>query len=235
MPLALTDDADLRRDGAARLDLDDRGVVARSGNARRLVELRAVGVRLDVRGDADADDPPGRARRHLLASPVLVVERGQRALQRVAWVDRAIGQLGRRPVRQVAIGEHVAAPDVDGIEVERTRHRVDRAFRHPATDQHRRAVRPRGALVRQDGRDRVAIVAQPVGAGDHHADDARHVVRGEIRVGAEVGEDLHVEAEDRAVRLHRGAHIDDVLARVERGEQILAAGLDPAHGAAEEP
>src|SRR2546429_3011373 len=36
-------------------------------------------------------------------------------------------------------------------------------------------------------------------------------------------------------RLHRGAHIDDVLARVERSEQILAAGLGPAHGAAREP
>src|SRR2546422_11578922 len=104
MPLALTDDADLGRDGAARLDLDDRGVVARSWNARCLVELRAVGVRLDVRRDADADDPSGRARRHLLASPVLVVERGERALQRVAWVDRPIDQLGRRPVRQGAIG-----------------------------------------------------------------------------------------------------------------------------------
>src|SRR5262249_21360031 len=120
MPLTLADDADLGRDGAARLDLDGRGVVARSGNARRLVELRAVGVRLDVRRDADADDPSGRARRYLLASPVLVVERGQRTLQRLAWVNRPIGQLGRRPVRQVAVGEHVAAADVRRIEPECT-------------------------------------------------------------------------------------------------------------------
>jgi hypothetical protein len=144
-------------------------------------------------------------------------------------VDRAVGQLGGRQVRQVGVVEHVAAPHLDRVQAERAGNRVDRALRHPATDEHGRAVRAGRAFVRQDGRDGVAVVAQAIGARNHHADNARHVVGRKVGVGAKIGQDLDIKSEDRAVRLHGRFDRDDVLASVERGEQVLTAGLDPAY------
>src|SRR3989442_4878257 len=74
-----------------------------------------------------------------------------------------------------------------------------------------------------------------MGAGNHHPEDTRHVVRGEVGVPAEVGEDPDVQTEDGAIRLHRGPDLDDILAGVERGEEIFAAGLHPAPPAAPPP
>ena len=94
--LALADDADLGRDGAARLDPDDGGVVAGSGDAGRLVELGAVRVRLDVGGHADPDDPSGRARLGLLASPP-PRSRTPRARARACRAGRPTGRSARSP------------------------------------------------------------------------------------------------------------------------------------------
>src|SRR4030095_14154976 len=96
----------------ARLDTDDGGVVTGSGDAGRLVELRAVRVRLDVGGHADPRDASGRPRLGLLAPRIRVAERCERALERGARVDRPVDELGRRGVRQIRFREHVSTPDL---------------------------------------------------------------------------------------------------------------------------
>src|SRR5215470_9886874 len=50
-----------------------------------------------------------------IAASSRVVEDRERALEGVARIDRAIDHLGRGRVRQVRLGEHVAAPDLDRI------------------------------------------------------------------------------------------------------------------------
>src|SRR5262249_2483581 len=90
--LALADHADLGRDGATRPDPDDGGIVTRAGDAGRLVELRAVRVWLDVGGDPEPHNPSGRTRLLLRTPGFLVVERLERALKRVAWIDRPVDE-----------------------------------------------------------------------------------------------------------------------------------------------
>src|SRR4029453_1994353 len=108
-PRPRADAAVLGRAGAARLDADDRGIVPRAGDAGRFVKLRAVRVGLDVGGHADTDHAPGRTRLFLRTPGFLVVERLERALERVARIDRPVDELRRRRVRQGPLPEHFFA------------------------------------------------------------------------------------------------------------------------------
>ena len=89
VPLALADDADLRRDGAARLDPHDGGVVARSRRCRPSCRTRSrtcSARRRSPRRSRRCARP--RAPRLARAAARCVVERRERALERLARIDR---------------------------------------------------------------------------------------------------------------------------------------------------
>ena len=153
--VAVADGHRLRRDTElVGDDLGERGLVPLAMRARARDGEHGTGLldsdqptlppeagRLDVDGDADADDLTPFAPHRLRAPETCVVGRGQRAVQEPGVVTGVI-DLPRRGLEGKAIaGNQVAPPQLDRIEPERPRGLV-----HEALDQERGLRTPRAAV-----------------------------------------------------------------------------------------
>ena len=77
------------------------------------------------------------------------------------------------------------------------------------------------------------VVLEPVGARQDHAHDPHHVVGGKEAIGAHVGLDRGLEAQEPALGVDRRLDGDRLFAGMQRGHQVLEAVLAPMHRPAE--
>ena len=140
----------------------------------------------------------------------------------------------RPDVRHLRRGEGVAPPDLDRIDAEPVRDRVD----HALADERRlepsgRAIGRGGRLVGQPDMPDRAIGRHAVRprneSADHHGD--ADGVRAQI--GALIVPELVVDRENAAVAIHGGPDLVGLLTRMVGADQVLAAVLDPFHRPAE--
>ena len=143
---------------------------------------------------------------------------------------------GRRGVRQVVLRHEVHAPDLDGIEIERARAEIEHALHHERRGRARdAAVRSGRRRVRGHRADLAAIVLELVRAGEQPADHERLDRRRprNDRVRPRVAEHTRVQRAQAAVGVEAGAQRVVMVARVGARQEVLAARLDPFHGAAQ--
>ena len=136
----------------------------------------------------------------------------------------AIGQFGG--------GDDVLPAQIERLAAELARDLVDQPLdgkagarpRHAAIGAHRR-------LVGGDGEGFQGEMLDAIGAGQVARGHARFHERAgrPQRIGAGVDIDIAFDAEQRAVLGGRNGQIVEMIAGVHRGEQMLAAVLDPAH------
>ena len=192
--------------------------------------------RVERGADPEAEQLPARLR---VLAPLLQrvvadeVERDVEAPRVVARVvDAAVGRL----VGHLLGLDVVALAHLDRVEIQLVGHDVDHALREPELLHARvAAVRSRRRLVRAGLREVHAHVAPAVAARRHlRPDDAAE--RLVAREGAGVVERLDLEAEHRAVGLHRHLDVEEralVAVRVRR--VLVRAPLRPLHGPVELP
>ena len=72
-----------------------------------------------------------------------------------------------------------------------------------------------------------------IGPGEHRGGEVGHGRGVGADIGALVGEEFVVDREDEAARIDRGADVVDLVARVVRGDEMLAPVLDPLDRPAE--
>src|SRR5207237_4456226 len=89
------------------------------------------------------------------------------------------------------------------------------------------AVRPSGDGIGQDRHYLHAAVADLIAPRGHDHHELRRNRADGVRVGAQVGDHVHLEAEHRAVSGERQLRGHDLVAALIRGEELLATRSDP--------
>ena len=221
MALALARQRRRHRHRAVDLDVDRRALV------------RADAGALDVAGDPEADPAPlgaGGLAPGLEAGVVDDLEQLVEARLVVAGVvDRRPAVLeGDADVVGELVGpDEVQAPDLGPVEPELGRDAVHHPLHHERRVRAARAAVGRGRdQVREQRREVVAVVVEPVGARELRRADDRddQPVRA---VGAAVVHEARLEREDAAVLAHADPHVVDLLALVRGADEVLAPVLGP--------
>ena len=139
---------------------------------------------------------------------------------------------GGGAIRQFGRGDDVLPPQVERLAAELAGDLVDQPLDGEAR------ARPRDAAVgthrRLVGGDRIGLQAEMADAIRPGEIARRHArfherARRPQRIGAGVDVDVALDAEQRAVPVGGDRQVVEVVAGVNRGEQVLAAILDPAH------
>ncbi len=222
------DDAAVGQDarGAALETGDDRGAAGGEFGG-------AVRGLLGKGGKADADQPPVRARPALLARAdrrhVQQLGAQPHALRIIAAVE---AHAADRRERHLLGAHQVEEPHLVRLAPDRPGDLVDQPLDHkarprtadPAIGAERRLVRRHRIVLRAVVRDRV----RPRQGARHHPG----FVIGPLRpqpVGAGIDDDLGVDPENAALPVGVGGDLVVMVAGMRRGQQMLAAVLDPAH------
>ena len=214
------------------------GALGRHREPDRGPVVRRPGRGLDERGDAEAEVAAVRARCGLLrGNPAWSATRTD--------LSSALRSVMPDSVGPVTIGhgisssrEQVAAAHLDRVEVELVGDAVEEALPHPGLGLPRAAVRAVRRLVREDDRAVELEVTDAVRAGEHDAHDVGEQVElgmVGIRVCALVEHDRRANTEDRPVVVDGHLDVEDLVARMAGGAQVLDAVLDPLDRLAEEP
>ena len=184
----------------------------------------------------ETEPAPIGARRLLSRAELGEVDDPRRSLHRLAIAAGVLHDAGYRGVRE--LGSQVTAPDFERVEPEpggRAIHqplhcRGDDGPRHPAIGRHRAGVAGDGAGPR-------AVLAHPVGPGHVCQRHQRLDPAGgrEIRIGADIAEDVGVDRQQSTVRIKRAAQMEALVARMKRGGQIFEPVLDPGDSAGKTP
>ena len=136
----------------------------------------------------------------------------------------------RTRIRHFVGADGVAPPDLDAVDVEFLRDRVDQPFAHERRlVAAGRAIGRRRRLVGQAEMADGAVGRHAIGPGQdagRHVHDARRVG---AHIGALIVEIAVVDGEDHAVAVDGGADLVQLLARVIGRDQMLAPVFDPFH------
>ena len=187
-------------------------------------------------GHPEAEPAPIGARRLLSRAELGDVDDPRGSLHRLAIAAGVVHDAGHRGMGE--LGDQVTAPDFERVEPEpggRAIHqplhrRGDDGPRHAAIGRHR-------AGVTGDATGTGAVLGHPVGPGHIRQRHQRLDPTGgrEIRIGADIAEDIGVDRQQPAVRIECAAQMEALVARVKRGGQIFEPVLDPGDGAGETP
>jgi len=238
VPLAVGLLAGEQRDATIAIE-PEPGLLRGAGHrlhAHRAQEARRHRRRLHVGGEPDAHEPArGPGRRRLLA-PLFAREQGARVLE--GLVDADAVQIDAEAASPLPLGggQEVAPPQLGGIEAQSARREVEHALAQEGLHLPRAAVGDVGRLVGRHHRGREGEVLQAVRSreqGAHQVGVARGGVA-DLRVGAEVGDQVHAQCEEAPVGVEPDLHVGVRLPGVPRGEQVLSAGLGPRHRSGEE-
>ena len=210
-----------------------RGAVGLDVDAREL--LRGEPGDLDVGGEPDAHRGPVAARApfRLLGTERGIVGQLERAIEGHLVVPRVVFGPRRRPEREGVGRDQVPPPELRRVHPELDGQQIDGALdRRRRLGPARPSVRAERGHVRHHRpaaeRDRV----DRVDAGDHLGGGLAHE-RPELRVGADVRQDLEPQPRDAPVATCAELHPLHLRAPVGHADHRLAPGLRPAHRASE--
>ena len=218
-------DADLDPSALVRADT---GMLRRSGRAA-----------LDEACDAEAVASAVGADLPLAGTPALVADLVEQAAQRGGVIAVGVGGAGVAGDQLADVegklvrAEQIAEPHFRGVQPEVGCHQVD----HPLAEKiSLEAARPaigagRRAVGHHD-RGLAGEVRDAVGAGQELDRAYRHDAAIGAGIGAEIGDDLAAQGEDRAVALGRDLQRTHDVARVVGRHQVFLAVLDPFDRAA---
>ena len=219
---------------AVRLGADEDGRRTVLLDAHHGVLGRAEGADLDVARKPDAADHAALPRR---AQPLLEARPAgdlHGAIEMALELARIVDAPHRRLVGHLLRLDEVAGPDLIGRDAHLARREIDEALDEVG------GLRPPGAAIGIHGkRVRIEAAEAEVGARDvveagRHQPRERGNERREGRqIGAHVGEDVDLEAEDAAFRVERELGLGDVVAPLRIAEEMLAAVADPGDRTAE--
>ena len=221
--------ADMHRHPPVRFE-DQAGVLARSGRAP-----------FDERADGDAAMPAvdDAARDARLFPPA---ERFQTAVERlhvIAAVERVLARErldAGQFVRHLAGTRQVAAAELGTVDAQIGGGEVEQALAEEISlEPARAAIGADGRFGGQRQRHRRVNVLDAVGAAQELGDVTRPDGAVGAHIGADVGHRLAAQTQDHAVAVAGDPDLAARLARVRRGDQVLAAILDPLDRLAEMP
>ena len=155
----------------------------------------------------------------------------ERRVERLGVVARVVDGAHLRLEGELVRGDEVLSPDVGGIHVELARQHVHRALDEVGgLRPSRAAIRVGRCLVGEDFRQRRPDGRDVVGRIRH-----QHRERGDGGgeqhvVGADVGNEPHLEAQHGAVTLRRKLDVAEDVAAVRRRNERLGPILDPLDG-----
>ena len=187
-------------------------------------------ARLDKRRDTDAHQLASCPSRLSPFHQVGVAHQVERLIERRRVVARVIFGAGCRVVRKVLGSDEVLPAQLDRIHVQLCRHAIDAAL----DGQHRfgspgAAVGSSRRRVGEDGQALDADVGDPVAARCHVEDECRRYGRRRVQVGAHVGDVAQLQTSERPVPLCRQIDLNEHVAALRRGLNILAARRHPLH------
>ncbi len=173
--------------------------------------------------------PSASARRD---SKLRVLRQLERAVERAGVVARVVGEADGGGVRELL--DEVPAPHLGRVDAELVGDLVHQPLEAVG------GLGPAGAAVGVGGRgvrerlvDRDRDVRDRVRARHHEQRQVRDGRRQQLQVGAVVLHAVELQREDRAVVVDGGLVRLPLVAAVDRGEDVLAAVLDPLHGRAD--
>ena len=213
------------RDLAAWLEADRAALPADASHRRR----RADPADLDVGREPDAEQLLALPAQPLLLAPQpLVVGHLEGLIERRLVVARVVDDAGLGREGKLVRADEVPAAELGRVDPELAGGRV-----HDPLDEVDR-LRPAGTAVgigRGGGgvdRDQLAVDGRDVvAARQHQVRERRDGLGVDLRVGAEIGQDPALQAEDLAVLVDRQVDVVDLTAAVDRREVALAAIFDP--------
>ena len=164
------------------------------------------------------------------AAQLPVADRAAGGVEAVEEGGAVPDDAGSRAVGELALGDHVAAADLDRIEAQLARRHVHHALHHEGRDRPPDAAI--GAAGRLRGRHRPGprpVIADPVGAGQeaHHLDRLDAGGPGIDRVGARVAQRIGLQRDDPPVRVDAEPGLQDLVEGLGGGGQILAPVAEP--------
>src|SRR5215468_2478179 len=136
------------------------------------------------------------------------------------------------------LGDQVAAPDLERVEPETRSRTIHQPFDRCRNDRSRyAAIRSHWAGVAGDTAGTGAVLGYSVRPGHVRQRHQRldPTSGWEIRIGADIAEDIGIDCQQSTVCSERAAQTKALVARVERGGQIFEPVLDPGHGAGKTP
>ena len=187
---------------------------------------------LEVRRDAHTEvrGGPRGPTALLLGATLLVAAQLERLVERPLVVAAVVGQPGHCGVRELRGLDHVAAPDLDGVEADLRRQGV-----HRSLDRVRR-FRTSRASVRVGGRHRrehrstaERVIRHVVDTGVEKRPEQRDAGSDQLEIRTHVGDEIDADRRDLALGV--GGEIDllDLPAPLDRRLRALGALLDPAN------
>ena len=197
--------------------------------------MRSCGMptgRFDVVRDADAGEAAALARRLAALREAAPVGDLEHAIKIAGKIAAVVGEPERRCVWQPLVGDEIAPPDLDPIDLEPRRGDVERAF-------HRVGRFGASGAAKWRGRHRVGQRALDRDASPRHVVDRGHDAKAvghrheRDRIGADIAEDLAGISGDAAIGIEAHAHAGDHVAALIVGQERLGAGAGPAHRAAD--
>ena len=234
LALALQRETDAHGDLAAHVDVHRRAL----GHADAAHADDGVGVPVEDAGldrghDADAEVASLRERLGLLRAQRLVVADLEHLVQRRFVFPAVVLLSARDRVGELVRRDEVLAPDLRRVDTQAAGRDVHQLFEHEVVRRWPHpAIRALGELVRGDDRQVVLRCRDRVAADERGHRLRRRCRREAFGRGAEVIEQLHLEARDGAVRLDRDRRLVVAVPRLAAaGEQVLHAVFRPLHGA----
>src|SRR2546426_373310 len=180
---------------------------------------------------ADAEPAPGRARLGLLAPQLVVARDADGLVQRRGIIAAVVVATRRRAIRELLRPEEIAPAELDGVEAELLREAVHHAFGLEVEVAARVAAVGSGeALVGHHHRSIDFEMLKTVRTNEITGRTKTATRLGTADVAADVVQPLEAHAEHGAVRLRRHLAVRDAVGAARRGEEMLAAVLDPLHG-----
>jgi hypothetical protein len=229
------DDLDLAEGGHP-----DRGVLPAAGAIGERSQHPAGGqaAHLGEGRDADAqlDLVAAGATLGLLGAEGVIAEQLLGLGRRRLVVAGVIGQAGDRGEGELLVLDPVALPDLQRVDTH-----LDRELVHQPLDRIGRlgaagaTVGVGPGLVGQDGLDLPVVGRDLVDRVEHEGTEHRHAATDERDIGAEVGQQVDLEAGHDAVLGRREGQPLPLVAAVVAGDQRLRAGLGVLGGLAEAP
>ena len=211
-------------DPAITLDCDLSMLPATGGQCRR----RADAADLHVHRETETDEPSLCLCRIALLLEVVPLRVHQRRVERLCVVAGVVHRTHLRLERELVRRDEVLAANVSRIHVELARQHVHRALDEVGRFRpSRTAVGVGRCLVREDFRQRRADGGDVVGRVRHQHRQRRDRGREQHVVGADVGDEPHLEAEHRAVALRCQLDVAEDVATVRGRHKRLGAILDP--------
>ena len=136
--------------------------------------------------------------------------------------------------RHLRLRDEVNAPHLDRVLIESPRNLVDQPFADEGSlVASGRAVGTAGRLVGEADVAGDAVGRDDIRSWQHRRGEIRHGGRMGADIGALVGEEFVVKAQDEAAVVDRGADMVDLVSGMVGGDEMLAAVLDPLDRAAE--